>query len=298
MIRSRPRHGSALNQTFPASLTRDSYKHVRNKMANDAIIANIGSVFHKLFDHRAAMHTEHNFFVKEFEGRRGNQDMQRLQGCMSMLNEIDALFLPEIFTSRQYFISIREQINETASMGDAIMKKEAKYTSKGLSKSEQAKLEQSIQDYKESLLKQKDQYMEEHKKKMEAMTQELEMLQLQLASLGPQKLRGSTVSLATSSSAAEELIDVVSDEEVKSEQPPPAQENIEQSQVNTPAQENTEQPKVSTPAQENTEQSQVSTPAQENTEQSQENAEQSQVNTNNEQSQDDKTVEATNESTT
>lgn len=74
--------------------------------------------------------------------------------------------------------------------------------------------------------------MEDHKKKMEAMTQELEMLQLQLQSLGPQKLRGSTVSLTTSSSMAEDPVDV-SDEEVKSEQPPAAQENTEQSLVNT-----------------------------------------------------------------
>jgi len=56
-------------------------------MANDAIIASkkqrmtilyttllcfidVGSVFHKLFDHRTAMHAEHNFFVKEFEVKK------------------------------------------------------------------------------------------------------------------------------------------------------------------------------------------------------------------------------------
>jgi len=74
--------------------------------------------------------------------------------------------------------------------------------------------------------------VEDHKKKMEAMTQELEMLQLQLQSLGPQKLRGSTVSLTASSSVAEDPADA-SDDELKSEQQSLAQENTKQSQVNT-----------------------------------------------------------------
>ena len=30
-------------------------------------MADVGAVFHKLFDHRTAMHSEHQFFVKEFE---------------------------------------------------------------------------------------------------------------------------------------------------------------------------------------------------------------------------------------
>jgi len=75
--------------------------------------------------------------------------------------------------------------------------------------------------------------MEEHKKKMEAMAQELEMLQLELQSLGPQKLRGSSISLATSSSVAEEPLDSVSDEEVRAALQPSPQETTEQSQTNT-----------------------------------------------------------------
>lgn len=81
---------------------------------------------------------------------------------------------------------------------------------KGLSKSEQAKLDQDIQEYKASLLKQKENYMEAHKTKMAALTQELEELQLQLQTLGPQKLRGSTASLTTSSMAAEDTVENIS----------------------------------------------------------------------------------------
>jgi len=30
-------------------------------------VIDVGTIFHKLFDHRTAMHAEHQFFVKEFE---------------------------------------------------------------------------------------------------------------------------------------------------------------------------------------------------------------------------------------
>ena len=30
-------------------------------------MVDVGAVFHKLFDHRTALHAEHQFFVKEFE---------------------------------------------------------------------------------------------------------------------------------------------------------------------------------------------------------------------------------------
>lgn len=46
--------------------------------------------------------------------------------------------------------------------------------------------------------------MEAHKAKMNALTQELEALQLELQTLGPQKLRGSTASLTASSAADHE----------------------------------------------------------------------------------------------
>lgn len=62
-----------------------------------------------------------------------------------------------------------------------------------------------------SLQKQKEKHMEAHKAKMNALSQELEELQLQLQALGPQKLRGSTASLTTSSVAAEDVTENVSD---------------------------------------------------------------------------------------
>ena len=52
--------------------------------------------------------------------------------------------------------------------------------------------------------------MEAHKTKMSALTQELEELQLQLQALVPQKLRGSTASLTTSSVAAEDTMENIS----------------------------------------------------------------------------------------
>ena len=68
--------------------------------------------------------------------------------------------------------------------------------------------------------------MEAHKAKMSALTQELEALQLQLQALGPQKLRGSTASLTTSS-VAEDLAENVSGSSETEENPSQHQEEKE-----------------------------------------------------------------------
>ena len=80
-----------------------------------------------------------------------------------------------------------------------------------------------MQEYKTSLLKQKEKYMEAHKDKMSSLTQELEALQLQLQALGPQKLRGSTASLTTSS-VAEDMAENVSESSETEENPSQHQE--------------------------------------------------------------------------
>ena len=68
--------------------------------------------------------------------------------------------------------------------------------------------------------------MEAHKAKMSALTQELEALQLQLQALGPQKLRGSTASLTTSS-VAEDMAENVSGSSETEENPTQHQEEKE-----------------------------------------------------------------------
>lgn len=65
--------------------------------------------------------------------------------------------------------------------------------------------------------------MEAHKAKMSALTQEFEELQLQLQALGPQKLRGSTASLTTSS-VAEDLAENISGSSETEENPNQHQE--------------------------------------------------------------------------
>ena len=74
-----------------------------------------------------------------------------------------------------------------------------------------------MQEYKASLLKQKEKYMEAHKAKLTALTQELEALQLELQSLGPQKLRGSTASLTASSMAEDKVEDISESSEAEKE---------------------------------------------------------------------------------
>ena len=65
--------------------------------------------------------------------------------------------------------------------------------------------------------------MEAHKAKMSALSQELEALQLQLQALGPQKLRGSTASLTTSS-VAEDVVENISGSSETEENPNQHQE--------------------------------------------------------------------------
>ena len=65
--------------------------------------------------------------------------------------------------------------------------------------------------------------MEAHKAKMSALSQELETLQSQLQALGPQKLRGSTASLTTSS-VAEDVVENISGSSETEENPNQHQE--------------------------------------------------------------------------
>jgi len=68
--------------------------------------------------------------------------------------------------------------------------------------------------------------MEAHKTKISTMTQEIEALQLQFQALAPQKLRGSTASLTTSS-VAEDTVENVSGSSEAEDNPrqPQEQEN-------------------------------------------------------------------------
>ena len=107
-----------------------------------------------------------------------------------------------------------------------------------------------MQEYKASILKQKEKYMEAHKAKLTALTQELEALQLELQSLGPQKLRGSTASL-TASSMAEDKVEDISESSEAEKEPSQHEEEANDVKDDSPCEETNETKDESTAKAEN-----------------------------------------------
>jgi len=58
-------------------------------MAAEIALKDFFEVYSRLFDHRPAIKSEVNFFVKEFEERRKNQELVRLQQSLEQIREIN-----------------------------------------------------------------------------------------------------------------------------------------------------------------------------------------------------------------
>ncbi|CAI8024045.1 Biogenesis of lysosome-related organelles complex 1 subunit 5, partial [Geodia barretti] len=115
-------------------------------MATEAIISDVGTIYKRLFHHRPVIQNEVHLFVREFEVKRGNSDLQCLQSCVSMVSEMEAVFLEDIASMRPHFKSIHSLAAEVTELGNEILGKEKEDT--GVSPSEQERLNREVEEYR------------------------------------------------------------------------------------------------------------------------------------------------------
>eukprot|EP00731_Ephydatia_muelleri_P010960 Em0005g1546a len=88
-------------------------------MATQGMITGVSAIYKRLLNHRPVIQNEVQFFVKEFEGTRGNSDHQSLKATVDVTNEVESL-LQEIAQLSPLLKKITDQVHESNSSCDAI----------------------------------------------------------------------------------------------------------------------------------------------------------------------------------
>eukprot|EP00795_Rhopilema_esculentum_P002299 gene2299-17918_t len=78
----------------------------------------------RMFNHRAAMSGEIKHFVKEFESRRGNREVKRLQEVVSSASKIDHC-LPECVELSSRLAVLQDEISKATDTAVAILNRES-----------------------------------------------------------------------------------------------------------------------------------------------------------------------------
>lgn len=114
-------------------------------MATEAILADVGALYKRLFNHRPLIQNEVHYFVKEFETKREDADLKVLQDSMSKADEVNSVFLNEIMCSNPQFKTIQNKALTIQNTCEAILCREE--SDLHISQEEQMKLDQEIQDF-------------------------------------------------------------------------------------------------------------------------------------------------------
>jgi hypothetical protein len=83
-------------------------------MATDGILKDVGAICDKLVNHRAALHQEIQHFVKEFETRRGDTDLQALQVALKKTDDMNEEYMPAIkYHGKLLDLCVKEVVEAT-----------------------------------------------------------------------------------------------------------------------------------------------------------------------------------------
>lgn len=58
-------------------------------MAGEKVMKNITGVYGRLFDHRSVIGGECKYFLREFEGKRNDREVERLRECQQKVHQIE-----------------------------------------------------------------------------------------------------------------------------------------------------------------------------------------------------------------
>eukprot|EP00118_Oscarella_pearsei_P026584 m.834 g.834 ORF g.834 m.834 type:complete len:154 (+) comp4972_c0_seq2:113-574(+) len=95
--------------------------------SGEAVGRAAGSIYCRLFDHRPAVQGEVRYFVKEFETKRGNKDIDRLKRCVNEMQEVQQTYLPESAAiCKNYLTVMHQKVAEVSSFMEDAMKVEDK----------------------------------------------------------------------------------------------------------------------------------------------------------------------------
>jgi hypothetical protein len=58
-------------------------------MAGDKVMKNVTGVYARLFDHRSVIGGECKYFLREFEGKRNDREVERLKECEQKVRQVE-----------------------------------------------------------------------------------------------------------------------------------------------------------------------------------------------------------------
>jgi hypothetical protein len=94
-------------------------------MEIDGLLKDFGEAYGRLFDHRPIVRGEVNFFLREFEDKRGNRDEIRLRRALELGTELTNNLIPgAIETVSTSLCQINQSLNEISSTCSEILTNE------------------------------------------------------------------------------------------------------------------------------------------------------------------------------
>jgi hypothetical protein len=127
-------------------------------MATDGILKDVGAICDKLVNHRAALHQEIQHFVKEFETRRGDTDLQALQVALKKTDDMNEEYMPAIkYHGKLLDLCVKEVVEATTACQIVITEGEVELQ-KTLSRDDLNTLASSLQQYREGIDKQRSDF--------------------------------------------------------------------------------------------------------------------------------------------
>lgn len=93
-------------------------------MAGEKVLKNVSGVYCRLFDHRAVVQNECKYFVREFEGKRNDREVERLKESEQKLRQIKEE-IPQCIERASQFEELKQQLRTARqSCHDILVKEE------------------------------------------------------------------------------------------------------------------------------------------------------------------------------
>ncbi|CAH1772353.1 unnamed protein product [Owenia fusiformis] len=108
-------------------------------MAAEAISKDVGEIYSRLFDHKPVIQGEINYFIKEFEEKRQDREVERLHKMAYHMEELNNKVMPECHNNMEKYLGdIEAKIKAATYMCNKVTEKEAALNSDELLKSSRA----------------------------------------------------------------------------------------------------------------------------------------------------------------
>lgn len=138
------------------------------KMAGEKIVRDVGGVYSRLFDHRAVLHGECKFVIREFESKRNDREALRLAEASHKVGEIQER-IPECKELAERLNEVQDHLKDARQRCHNILEKEEQ----DLSRSRREEIKEQSKKQWDEFLKEMDK--EEEKIEKDFMTKSLKL---------------------------------------------------------------------------------------------------------------------------